>query len=167
MPGTDLLLAGGSGGLLLRRVLDALGVDDAVARDRLDVASLQITTLPPGLSIVGDGRTQEGVEIRLRDNASPAAIWTAATTYTAELAHRMLADIEPIVGAHRRAVAAGGWTRMRSVQAAKKTAIGHLEFSETPQPGATGAALLAEYSLSADTRSLPEFLHDASQSADA
>ena len=36
VPQTDLLLAGGSGGLLLRRVLDALGADDADARDRLD-----------------------------------------------------------------------------------------------------------------------------------
>ena len=43
----------------------------AEARDRLDAASLQITTLPPGLIIVGDGRTHEDVEIRLRDDASP------------------------------------------------------------------------------------------------
>ena len=56
---------------------------------------------------------------------------------------------------------------MRSVQAAKKTAIDALEFCEIQQPGATGAALLAEYSLAADTRSLPEFLHDASQTVDA
>jgi sugar (pentulose or hexulose) kinase len=167
VPDTDLLLAGGSGGLLLRRMLDALGADSSDARDRLDAASLQITALPPGLSIVGDGRTQEGVEIRLRDNASPAAIWTAATSYTAELAGGMLADIEPIVGPHRRAVAAGGWTRMASVRAAKRKAIGQLEFSDTRQPGATGAALLAEHSLTADTQSLPEFLHDASQSVDA
>ncbi|MGI8882308.1 MAG: FGGY family carbohydrate kinase [Jatrophihabitans sp.] len=167
VPNTDVLLAGGSGGLLLRRVLTALGVEGSDARDTLDVASMQVTALPPGLSIGGDGRTQEDVEIRLRDNASPAAIWTAATAYTAELARRMLADIEPIVGPHRRAVAAGGWTRMHSVRTAKSMAIGQLEFSDTREPGATGAALLAEYSLTADTRSLPEFLHDASQSVDA
>jgi sugar (pentulose or hexulose) kinase len=167
VPDTDLLLAGGSGGLLLRRVLNALGVEGSAARDTLDVASMRVAALPPGLSIAGDGRTRDDVEIRLQDNASPAAIWAAATTYTAELARRMLANIEPIVGPHGRAVAAGGWTRMHSVRAAKSNAISHLEFSDTREPGATGAALLAEYSLTADSRSLPEFLHDASHSVDA
>lgn len=167
VPDTDLLLAGGSGGLLLRRVLGALGAADAGARDQLDAASMKVTALPPGLIISGDGRTQQDVEIRLGDNACPAAIWAAATAYTAELSRHSLANIEAIVGPHRRAVAAGGWTRMRSVRASKTRAIGHLEFSDIQQAGAAGAALVAEYSLSADTRSLTTFLHDASQSVDA
>jgi sugar (pentulose or hexulose) kinase len=167
VPDTDLLLAGGSGGLLLRRVLNALGATDPGARDALDAASMNLAALPRGLSVSGDGRTQHDVEIRIGDDASPPSIWSAATTYTAELASRMLADIEPIVGSHDRAVAAGGWTRMRSVRAAKSRAIGQLSFSDIRQPGATGAALLAEYSLTADTRSLSQFLHDAPAPADA
>jgi sugar (pentulose or hexulose) kinase len=167
VPDTDLLLAGGSGGLVLRRVLDALGAATPDARDRLDAASSRVTTLPPGLVISADGRARDDVEIRFRDGATPAAIWCAATRYTADLARRMLADVEPIVGRHRRAVAAGGWTRLASVRAAKTAAIDFLEFSDIRQPGATGAALLAEYSLTAHRTSLPEFLTNASQLADA
>jgi hypothetical protein len=161
VPDTDLLLAGGSGGLLLRRVLHALGAATPTARDQLDAASLQVDTLPAGLLVRGDGRRQEDVEIRFTDDASPAAVWTAAARYTAGLAREMLADVEPIVGPHHRAVAAGGWTRMASVRLAKTQAIGALDFSDVRQPGATGAALFAEYSLSAHARTLTQFLNDA------
>ena len=41
LPDTSLLLAGVSGGLLLRRVLAALGADSEDARAALDRASLQ------------------------------------------------------------------------------------------------------------------------------
>jgi sugar (pentulose or hexulose) kinase len=160
VPGTDLLLAGGSGGLLLRRVLAALGADSPGARDRLDMTSRRITAIPPGVFVRGDGRTQEDVEIRFRDGANPAVIWAAATTYTAELTRDMLTAITPIVGPHRRAVAAGGWTRMASVRKAKCAAIGGMEFCTVEQPGATGAALLAEYSLTGHGRSLTQFVHN-------
>lgn len=167
VPETDLLLAGGSGGLVLRRVLDALGATLPDARARLDATSAQVTALPPGLIISADGRARDDVEIRFRDGVTPAVIWSAATRYTAELARAMLADVEPIVGRHRRAVAAGGWIGMSSVRSAKTAAIESLEFSDVRQPGATGAAMLAEYSLTAHSMSLPEFLTDASQFADA
>ena len=167
VPGRDLLLAGGGGGLLLRRVLSALGATAPQDRDRLDAASGRITGLPPGLAVRGDGRTDQDVEIRVQDDASPAAVWLAATRHTAGLARRMLADIEPIVGPHRRAVAAGGWIRMASVRTAKADAVHGLEFSDVRQPGALGAALLAEHSLTADSRSLPEFLQSAPHPAGA
>ena len=147
LPGTSLLLAGVSGGLLLRRVLTALGAEADDARAALDEESLKARGLPPGLSVSGDGRAQDDVVIRIQDDAVPAAIWTAAVRYTAEQARLLLSDIDQIVGPHRRAVAAGGWTRMASVRAAKAAAIGELTFSPVTQPGVTGAALLAEHAL--------------------
>ena len=57
LPDTSLLLAGVSGGLLLRRVLAALGAESEPARAALDHASLSVGDLPPGLSVTGDGRT--------------------------------------------------------------------------------------------------------------
>jgi sugar (pentulose or hexulose) kinase len=147
VPGTTLLLAGASGGLLLRRVLSALGADDPPARDALDAAACEVGALPPGLAVDGDGRTDEDVVIRVQDSAGPAAIWAAATRHTARLTRRLLDDIEPVVGPHRTAVAAGGWTRMRSVRLAKAGVIDRLRFSAEPEPGAMGAALLAESSL--------------------
>jgi sugar (pentulose or hexulose) kinase len=156
LPGTTFLLAGVSGGLLLRRVLAALGADSPQAREALDAPRCEGPTLPSGLAVEGDGRTDEDVVIRVQDGATPAAIWTAATRHTARLTRKLLDDIEPIVGPHRAALAAGGWTRMRSVRIAKASAIDRLGFSTEEEPGAVGAALLAEYSLMPDT---PDFLH--------
>ncbi len=158
LPGTSLLLAGVSGGLLLRRVLGALGADSADARAALDQASLNVADLPAGLSVTGDGRTQDDVVIRLQDGATPASVWTAAVRYTADQARLLLSDIEKVVGPHRRAVAAGGWTRMASVRAAKAAAVDAMSFSPVVQPGVTGAALLAAFALDGEGESLAAFI---------
>jgi len=147
LPGTSLLLAGVSGGLLMRRVLAVLGAESEPARSALDRASLGVGDLPAGLSVSGDGRTQDEVVLRVQDNASPATIWTAAVRYTAEQARLLLTAIEKVAGPHRRAVAAGGWTRMASVRGAKAAVIDALSFSPVVQPGVTGAAMLAAYAL--------------------
>ena len=147
LPDTSLLLAGVSGGLLLRRVLAALGAETEPARTALDHASLNTKDLPPGLSVTGDGRRQDDVVLRIQDGATPAAIWAAAVCYTTTQASHLLGDIEKVVGPHRRAVAAGGWTRMASVRAAKAAVLGALSFSTEIQPGVTGAALLATRAL--------------------
>jgi sugar (pentulose or hexulose) kinase len=159
VPDSTFLLAGVSGGLLLRRVLGALGADDPQAREALDAASCEMSAVPSGVIVEGDGRTDEDVVIRVQDGATPAAVWTAATRHTARLTRQLLDDIEPVVGTHRAALAAGGWTRMRSVRIAKSAAIDRLGFSTEEEPGAVGAALLAEYSLTADTTALDDFLH--------
>jgi sugar (pentulose or hexulose) kinase len=158
LPGTSLLLAGVSGGLLLRRVLAALGAEAGQARAELDHASLSVGELPAGLSVTGDGRTQDDVLIRIQDAASPATIWTAAVRYTAAQARHLLDDIEKIVGPHRRAVAAGGWTQMASVRAAKAAVIEAMSFSPVVQPGVTGAALLAAFALDGEGLSLADFI---------
>jgi sugar (pentulose or hexulose) kinase len=147
LPGTSLLLAGVSGGLLLRRVLAALGADTETSRAALDQASLDVKELPAGLEVTGDGRSQDDVVLRIQDGATPAAIWTAAVRYTAAQAGHLVSDIEKVVGPHQRAVAAGGWTQMASVRAAKAAVLDALSFSPVIQPGVTGAALLACYAL--------------------
>src|SRR6202000_3474213 len=78
LPGTSLLLAGVSGGLLLRRVLAALGADSGAPPAALAQASLSVGDLPAGLAGSGDGRTEDNVALRIQDAASPATIWTAA-----------------------------------------------------------------------------------------
>ena len=166
LPGTSLLLAGVSGGLLLRRVLAALGSQSEPARSALDRASLSVGDLPAGLSVTGDGRTSDDVVIRLMDGASPASVWTAAVRYTTAQA-LLLADIDKIVGPHRRAVAAGGWTQMASVRAAKSAVIEAMSFSPVVQPGVTGAALLAEFALAGDGLALAAFIRQATARAES
>ena len=158
LPDTSLLLAGVSGGLLLRRVLAALGAESEPARTALDHASLIVGDLPAGLSVTGDGRSSGDVVLRIQDGASPGTIWTAAVRYTAAQARLLLDDIEKIVGPHRRAVAAGGWTQMVSVRAAKAAVIDALSFSPVVQPGVTGAALLAAYALAGDGLPVADFI---------
>ena len=158
LPDTSLLLAGVSGGLLLRRVLAALGAESGPARAALDHAALGVGDLPAGLSVTGDGRTQDDVVIRIQDGACPASVWTAAVRYTASQTRLLLDDIEKVVGPHRRAVAAGGWTRMASVRAAKAAAIDAMSFSAAPQPGVTGAALLASFALDGGGLPLADFI---------
>jgi sugar (pentulose or hexulose) kinase len=144
LPETTLVLGGVRGGLLLRRVLGMLGATAPHQREALDAAALTCTELPPGLEVSGAGRTGDDVVLRLRDDASPATVWAAATRYTADETRRVLESIERVVGPHRAAVACGGWTRMCSVRAAKQSAIAHLAFSALTEPGVVGAAVLAE-----------------------
>jgi len=161
LPDTSLLLAGVSGGLLLRRVLAALGAESGQARAALDHASLSVGELPAGLSVTGDGRTQDDVVLRIQDGVTPASVWIAAVRYTADQARLLLDDIETVVGPHRRAVAAGGWIRMASVRAAKAAAIDALSFSPVVQPGVTGAALLAAFALTDESVALPDFIRQS------
>jgi sugar (pentulose or hexulose) kinase len=161
LPDTSLLLAGVSGGLLLRRVLTALGAESEPARAALDHASLSVGELPAGLSVAGDGRTQDDVVLRIQDGATPASVWTAAVRYTAAQTRMLLDDIEKVVGPHGRAVAAGGWTQMASVRAAKAAVIDAMSFSPVVQPGVTGAALLAAFALAGEGLPLADFIRQS------
>jgi len=161
LPDTSLLLAGVSGGLLLRRVLALLGAESESARAALDHASLSVGDLPAGLSVSGDGRTQDDVVLRIKDGASPAAVWAAAVRYTAGQAGLLLTDIEKVVGPHRRAVAAGGWTQMASVRAAKAAVINEMSFSPVVQPGVSGAALLAAFALDGEGLPLADLIRQS------
>ncbi len=143
LPGTTLLLGGARGGLLLRRVLSALGAARSPERERLDRAALAVGALPPGLEVSGAGPTGDDVVLRMRDDVTPADIWAAATRYTAAEAGALIETINAVVGPHGRAIACGGWTRMSSVRAAKRAAIARLQFSAVREPGVRGAALLA------------------------
>jgi sugar (pentulose or hexulose) kinase len=143
LPGTTLLLGGVRGGLLLRRVLSALGATASPERDDLDQLALAVSELPPGLEVSGAVPTGDDVVIRMRDDVTPADLWAAATRYTAGETRALLATIDAVIGPHHQAVAWGGWTRMESVRAAKRSAIANLEFSTVREPGVVGAALLA------------------------
>ena len=143
LPDTTLVLGGVRGGLLLRRVLTLLGGEDAATRDRLDEAALAVGVLPVGLTVSSDRGTDD-VVLYVRDGARPAAVWAAAAGHTAAETRTLLDTLHRVVPPHRRAVASGGWTRMASIRAAKAAAVERLEFSDQPEPGVAGAAILAE-----------------------
>jgi hypothetical protein len=111
--------------------------------------------LPAGLELSGAGPTGDDVVLRVRDDACPAAVWAAATRYTAAETRTLLSTLHGVVRPHRRAVASGGWTRMASVRRAKAAAIDHLEFASLPEPGVAGAAIVALRAASVPVTTLP------------
>ncbi|MFC4222899.1 FGGY family carbohydrate kinase [Lysinibacter cavernae] len=143
LPQTSLLIGGARGGLFLRRILNLLGAQDQPERDALDLAATSVGDLPEGLLLSGTGPTGDDVQIALRDDASPAALWAAATRLTAGNLHDLLESLGPIVGRSGEIVAAGGWTRMMSVRLAKRAAMPGIRFAKDDQPGLVGAAMFA------------------------
>jgi sugar (pentulose or hexulose) kinase len=143
VPGQSVLIGGMRSGLVMRRMLSLLGADDPARRDELDRRWVPTPSGRDSLSIAGAAIHDNDVRIRLRDGATPDVAWAATLTHLAEQTTALLAGITSVVGEHRSAVAAGGWTRMRSVRESKIRTIPRLTFCRVEQPGARGAALFA------------------------
>ncbi len=142
LPGHTALIGGMRSGLVMRRILSLVGAADAAGRDALD-RRWQGGPAGSSLSITGAAIHDNDVTIRLRDGAGPDVAWAATLAHLADQTTALLRGISSVVGEHRCAVAAGGWTRMRSVRESKAAAIPRLTFSPVDQPGARGAALFA------------------------
>jgi sugar (pentulose or hexulose) kinase len=143
LPGSAALIGGMRSGLVMRRVLALLGADEPAGREALDGRWCARTSASSGVVVSGGAIGDGDVIIRLRDGVSPELAWTATLDHLAERGAALLAAIESVVGEHRVAVAAGGWTRMRSVRETKTRTIPRLTFCPVEQPGARGAALFA------------------------
>ena len=68
-----------------------------------------------------------------------------ALTHVTQETAALLAALNDVAGPQSGALAAGGWTRMRSVRAAKSRVLPHVTFSTVAQPGALGAATFATF----------------------
>jgi hypothetical protein len=95
------------------------------------------------VTVSGGAIGDDDVVLRLRDGVDPDALWAATLDHLATRSADLLAAIGSVAGDHRAAVAAGGWTRMRSVREVKRRTIPRLTFCAVEQPGARGAALFA------------------------
>jgi len=141
LDGQSVLIGGVRAGLVMRRVLAMLGADDAAGRARLD----RLSADPCRVTVTGARSTDENVTVTVTDGASPPAVWAAALTHISDVTETLLHGMNDVVGTHRAAMAAGGWTRMGSVRDAKSRLMPGLRFSSLPQPGAFGAALFAAW----------------------
>ncbi|MBO0875229.1 MAG: hypothetical protein J2P19_17750, partial [Pseudonocardia sp.] len=139
--GRSALIGGLRGGLVLRRVLALAGADDSEGRARLDRA--WTPNLHTGVTVVGARPSDEAVTVQVGDTASPDALWAAALAHVGEVTGGLLDAMAEVVGAPRASIAAGGWTRLRSVRAAKRRLLPELRFTDLDEPGAFGAALCA------------------------
>ncbi|MEU6538414.1 FGGY family carbohydrate kinase [Streptomyces sp. NPDC047000] len=143
LPGHSVLIGGMRSGLLMRRVLSLVGADGTAARDGLDARWRPPAGSTSPVRLVGSSADDDAVTLRLSDGATPDAAWAAALSRVGEQTTALLGAMNAVVGTHGTAVAAGGWTRMRSVREAKSATIPRLAFCAESQPGARGAALFA------------------------
>lgn len=144
LPGYSAVLGGTRSGLVMQRVLALIGAGQPGARDELDRAWRPVQ---PGsttaVSVSGSATDADDVVVRLRAAATPDMVWAATLEHLGGQTSALLAGVTAVVGEHRCAVAAGGWTRLRSVRQSKARSISRLSFCRVEQPGARGAALLA------------------------
>lgn len=130
------LLGATQGGLVLKRVQKALGVDAAGLAD-LDVAALAAEDDPKAL------RISDTADVIIAPIADPGQVWRAATRAVAQQARALEEILDRATGPRRDLVVAGGWTNSAAVMAAKAEAFGPLRRATTTEAGARGAAFLA------------------------
>lgn len=131
------LLGATQGGLVLGKVMTALGID----RDRLadlDRAAEGASDVP-GAVTMGPGAG----DVAINPNAAPAEVWRAATRAVSAQAARLSGVISEASGARTEVVVAGGWTHSSAFLAAKRADVGTLRLATSKEAGCRGAALLA------------------------
>jgi sugar (pentulose or hexulose) kinase len=140
-PGHQILLAARRTGLSLERVAAMLGARDRDARRALGEAALGVVRGDgaPRLLEVGDDELTLG---GITDGVTPALTWRAVVEDLVQASDMALEQMSQVVGPHRTAVLAGGWTRNPMVADAKARQLGAVTVVDLPEPGALGAAFL-------------------------
>jgi sugar (pentulose or hexulose) kinase len=144
LPDHSVMLAGAKTGLLLRRVLQLVGVNDSAGRDMLDKHVVALGEKATTGLTVGGARNDEGV-LTLSvdaDGVSPEALFAAALKHCTAEVRRLLDIMAPWVDSPTRSVVSGGWSQMASVRAARCSVLPNATFSPHPEDTAVGAALL-------------------------
>ena len=159
LQGNTSMIGGSRGGLVLRRALDLLGarrgprmheIDDAWNPDR---AFHDVIDMTQYKSISND------LQITLTGDAGPNELWAAALDYMIGENRKMISGIDAVVGTHKTALSAGGWTKLRSVRESKSAVIHDLKFSNIDEAGAFGAAYMASWAHSGSGESLIDHIN--------
>jgi sugar (pentulose or hexulose) kinase len=155
LPERSALLGSVRGGLVLRRVLGVLGANEPAGRDRLDQA--WDGRISGAVTVSGGRIDADQITIALGDGATPDDLWAAAIEHVTQETAGLLAALHAVTGPQSGALAAGGWTRMRSVRAAKSRILPGLAFSPVSQPGALGAATFAGWAAAGNPGTFLDF----------
>lgn len=136
-PGRWCLLGATQGGLVLGRVLTALGID----RDGLAALDAAAAAAPdrPGAVRLGPGSG----DVAIDEAATPGEVWRAATQAVTREAAALSDRLSAASGPRRDLVVAGGWTHSAALLTAKRAAFGDFRLPGIAEAGCRGAALLA------------------------
>lgn len=140
--GSTGFIGGTRTGLVLKRVLKVLDAEHEPARSQLDAAALR---LAPGQSadvrVTGYAMEDHEVAIHMGSDAHhPAHVWRAALDGGTARGRELLGTLRDAGVPVDHLVVAGGWTRMRSVLAAREGLAPVVQTSDVDQPGTWGAA---------------------------
>ncbi|MFB2556958.1 FGGY-family carbohydrate kinase [Herbiconiux liangxiaofengii] len=148
VPGKWVLVAGVKTGLLMRRTLQLVGVNDRAGRDALDAAVMEQPyegVLQPGDVEVTGARNDDGVlHLTVRaDGAGPADLFSAVLRHGNDELALLVQAMDREVPPATSALLTGGWAGMRSVQRARAEVLAGVRVSDRSQDTAYGAAVFA------------------------
>jgi hypothetical protein len=147
VPGKRVLVAGVKSGLLMRRILQATGINDRSGRDRLDsdVINLPYEGHAAGAIELSGARNDDGVlKLAVRgDGASPAEIFAAALRHTNDEISRLIDAMDRELPPAHSSTLTGGWAGMAAVRRARELVLPNMTVSSREQETAYGAARVA------------------------
>jgi sugar (pentulose or hexulose) kinase len=154
IPGRGVMIAGIKTGLLLRRVLQLVGVDDVAGRSRIDEA---VMGLPGGgrathaLRVTGADNSDGILSVRADgDGLSPELFFAATLEHSSQTLAGVLELMDREVGPAGRTVLSGGWASMRCVQRARAEVLPRMHLATSTEGTAYGAALIAAFAAAGD-----------------
>lgn len=148
VPGKRVLVAGIKTGLLLRRLLQAVGVEDRPGRDAVDDAVMALPydgALAAGAVGVSGARNDDGtLRITLRsDGVNPAELFAAVLRHSNDEIRLLIEAMDREIPPATTSTLTGGWAGMAAVQRARRVVLPGMTVSSRPQETAYGAALVA------------------------
>jgi len=153
IPGKYVLLAGTKSGLLMRRVLQLLGITDATGRARVDDETMALpvdgTVSDAGLAVSG-ARNDDGVLkiVAQSDGLSPAELFAASLRHGNDMLAECMAVMDREVEPPTSTVLTGGWSTMASVVRSRSALLPEVTVSTHDEGTAYGAALFAAFAVS-------------------
>jgi len=163
LPGRGVMLAATKSGLLMRRVLQLVGVEDPAGRAALDEQVMLLPDGPTGV-VVSGAKNDDGV-LAIRadaDGLSPALLFEASLRHGCQVLEEVLAVMDAEHPPATRSVLAGGWVGMRSVRRSRQRILPDVLFSERAEDTAYGAALIAAFAADPTADDLASYLSHAS-----
>lgn len=153
LPGKYVLLAGTKSGLLMRRVLQMLGIADERGRREIDerVMALPVRgALAEGGLAVSGARNDDGVLkiVANSDGLSPEELFVAALLHGNDMAAELMEVMDREVPAPTSTLLTGGWSKMASVVRARELVFPAVSISDHDEGTAYGAALFASFAAS-------------------
>lgn len=146
-PGEFVLVAGVKSGLIMRRVLQLLGITDRAGRDELDqrVAILSGSALSAGAIEVSGARNDDGVlKLTVRtDGVTPEELFRAVLEHANDEIQLLIDAMDREVSPATATLITGGWAEMASVVESRAQVLPNVYTSERSQETASGAVQFA------------------------